>query len=100
VRVRVGQVGVIAIRPVAELELEHLAGGLQCFKRLLDSGGAHHRVVFEHSLEELLRAGVLATLHQRAQDGVNAAESADTRPPPAGRRLPCTRRATTLLCGE
>ena len=30
VRVRVGQVGVIAIRPVAELELEHLAGGLQC----------------------------------------------------------------------
>jgi hypothetical protein len=30
----------------------------------------------------------------------NAAESADTRARAAGRRFPCTRRATTLLCGE
>jgi hypothetical protein len=66
VRVRGGQVGVIAIRPVTKLELEHLASGLQGVECLVDGGGAHHRIVFGHSLEELLRAGVLAALHQRA----------------------------------
>jgi hypothetical protein len=65
-----GHVRVVAIRPLAELELEHLACGVQSVERLVDSGPAHRRARVRYPMEELLSAGMLATLHQCAHDSV------------------------------
>ena len=82
-----GNVRVVAIRPLAELELEHLACGVQSVERLVDSGPAHHRIRGPYPMEELLSAGMLATLHQVRARRRSAAASVYVRARTTGPRF-------------